>query len=83
MVVSFRAENMTGNATKPSKNATFYFGHSTGILNYLSLLGINRDALVFTSSNYDSVTDRYGNEIGMLKKAKSNIETTGGTAYHK
>ena len=48
--------NMTESYVPPK--ATFYFSHSTAILPFLSLLGLNKDDYVLTHSNYEEAKSR-------------------------
>ena len=56
--------NMTFNQTEiknlyKAPNATLYFSHSTAILPFLSLLGLNQDEYILGHNNYEQASDRY------------------------
>jgi len=53
-------DNATVAAAAPwsPPKATLYFSHSTAILPFLSLLGLNKDEYVLTASNYEEAKSR-------------------------
>ena len=52
-------ENETDENSHQPPNATLYFSHSTAVLPFMSLLGINQDNFILAHNNYEQAQNRY------------------------